>query len=78
MIFLITVLHQYLHFISSDTTTRLTTVEGDVAEQDDRLTSIENSVDLWDDRIIALEVSNTDITERFTTVEEAILSTQGT
>ena len=63
-----------VHFIFLDTTTRLTTVEGEVTEQDERLTLIESNVDLWDDRIIALEVSNTDIQERLTTVEETILS----
>ena len=58
----------------SDATTRLTTVEGDVAEQGDRLTATENNVDLWEDRIITLEVANMDVQERLTTVEEIILS----
>ena len=64
-----------VHFIFLDTTTRLTTVEGDVAEQDGRLTEIESNVDLWDDRIVALEVSNMEIIERLTTLESTILST---
>ena len=59
----------------SDVTTRLTSVEVDLSEQDDRLTIIENEVDLWDDRIVSLEVANMDITERLITVEETILCT---
>ena len=52
----------------------LTTIEGDLAEQDDRMTVLEISVDVWDDRIIALEVSDTEISERLTALEETILS----
>ena len=61
-----------LHIV--DASARLTTIEGDLDEQDNRLTVIENNVDLWDDRIIALEVANIDIQERVTTVEETTLS----
>ena len=57
-----------------DTTSRLTSVEGDVTEQENRLTVIESNVDLWDDRILVLEVANTDTQERLTTVEDIILS----
>ena len=66
--------------VISDTNTRLialdedvTTIEGDAAEQDDRMTVLESNVDLWDDRIIALEVSDTDISERLSTLEETTL-----
>ena len=60
-----------------DVSTRLTTAEADLDEQDNRLTLVENNVDLWDDRIVALEVANTDIQERLSTVEDTILSTNG-